>query len=327
LATTISTDNGKEVDNNTKVFNNGTIQTVTKAILEDGREKTNVVQSLLANTEFETKIDGNTTLRKTVTTRGEDGRETSSTIEAGTTAQGSTMHSIAVVDKTTGRVIKTEAESQLNNSVVTIRENGIVQTNAKAQTEDGKEVSIVAEAQSNGASDYALKLTDTQGKENTIIATSNVKGANTLIKSDGSIQMGVKVENRDIKIVALPNAEAQHIVSYTTPEGRAIITKVSTHIVGPQTTIETNGDVTTTVESKQNVGDKEQNIRISAVTTKDGKTLTQFGHVLKDGSIEIIGTTVSPDTPFDAGNRVKMEEINGEFQIRVITDVRSELKF
>ncbi|MDF1884453.1 tandem-95 repeat protein, partial [Sulfurimonas sp. SAG-AH-194-C21] len=316
LQTVVQMDDGSQRDTISKIFINGTFQTTSTLTDSNGVVKTNILQSFLTDVAIETKADGTTLVNKTTTL--EDA--SSSTVEGRITVDGYAVYSVTNTNNE-GLEVETEATSQLNNSVITMREDGAVQINAQAKTLDGDTLLMVAEAQVDGTAKHLLKIIKSDGTEILISAISKVPGAKTIIASDGSITTYVTFETTQVEVSAFPNGQAQHIVRYN-----GFVSTVISKLAGANTVIEPNGDVITQSEVTIILNGETVDVIAKAITRKNGETLTEFERVLEDGTLKTISTTVSSQTPFEAGNTVTIED-DGELKIKVRTKLTRELVF
>jgi hypothetical protein len=267
--------------------------------LEDGTDTTKV-------------NDINVTTENNTTTTSLNISETL-TVKTQEDTNGTVSHDIIV----NGKEIK--ATSQIVGSVAEFTSNGVHTTYSDST------VNLEVNASLDGKATHVLT---TNGKTTT--ATSEFVGATTLIKRD-SISNKVEIEtsvaidvNTTIKVTAREDGTAEHSVTKGTKE-----TKATSTIAGASTKITSNGTVET---SAGDVPSSESGYTLKAkvVTDENGKTITSFVKVKDSDKTETpLGNTVTPTTPFEAGNNVQIEEISGTLYMKIeapLSDVNLEIE-
>jgi len=304
----------------TKVYTNGTSQTVSTKTDKDGNTKSVVIQSLVSDTTTNTAKDGVTTTQRT---------KDDVTVKASATKDGTSEHKVDIVGAN-GEIIETKATSNVNNSAVTILEDGSIQTNATTTTADQKTIVVIVEGKTDGRSSHLLELTDKSG--NTVItkATSDIKGAQTVISKNGNIATSAtfKEEGKeDIQLSVEANADgsATHKVMQNGVE-----TKATSLITGAKTSMAENGKITTEAQSanKLIINGQEYIVKGVVVTLPNGESYTEFEKVnVITGEKLALEKTVSDTTPFEAGNDATLTEQDGLLKLEINTKVTRDILF
>jgi hypothetical protein len=161
------------------------------------------------------------------------------------------------------------------------------------------------------------------GKET--VAISKLE-ATVDIKLDKSVETKADINTTQISVIAKPDGTAEHTV--TLQSGK--ISKATSDIVGAKTEIKISGEVET-MAGDVNATESGYTIKAVAITKVDGTTLTRFIKVntADETDITILGNTVTPTTPFEAGNNVQIEEISGTLYMKIeapLSDVNLEIE-
>ena len=158
-------------------------------------------------------------------------------------------------------------------------------------------------------------------------ATSELAGANTVIKSSGEVDTNVSVPGGAtfLSTVADANGTAKHRVA-----GVGFVSKAEILLQGAHTLLKADG-ATTTVETKETqcvllhmlVYDKAK-----IITDLNGKTVTEFvKYNCSDDSESEKLMTSNITTPFAPNNDITLKKVNGAMRIIVVTPVTDNLKF
>jgi len=320
MNTKLENEDGSTESIDTKIYTNGTSQTVSTQTDKDGNTKSVVIQSLLSDTKTNTAKDGVTTTQRT---------KDNVTVKASATKEGLSEHKVDIVG-TNGEIIETKAISNVNNSAVTFLEDGSIQTNATTTTADKKTIVVVVEGKIDGRSSHLLELIDLSG--NTVItkATSEIKGAQTVVSKNGNIATSATLKEKgkgDIQLSVEANADgsATHKVLQNGVE-----TKATSLIAGAKTSMSENGKITTEAQSSNNliINGQEYIVKGIVVTLPNGESYTEFEKVnVKTGEKLELEKTVSDTTPFEAGNDATLTEQDGLLKLEINTKVTRDILF
>jgi len=316
----LNKEDGSTESINTKVYTNGTSQTVCSQTDKDGNIKSVIIQSLVSDTVTNTAKDGVVTTQRI---------KDNVMVKASTTKDGLSEHKVEFTDSS-GKKAETKATSNVNNSAVTILENGSIQTNATTKTEDEKILTIVVEGKVDGKSAHLLQITDKNGNSVVTKATSDIKGAQTVVSKSGSIVTSAMFkeegkEDTQLSVEANVDGSATHRVIQ-----HGLVTKVTSLIAGAKTSMSENGKVTTEAKSLKNiiVNAEEYSVKGIVVTLPNGESYTEFEKTnIKTGEKLEIERTVSETTPFEAGNDTTLTEEDGNLKLEIETKVTRDIIF
>jgi len=190
--------------------------------------------------------------------------------------------------------------------------NGTKKLDVNTTNENNQTIVIQAELPSDPTSGVKTKHKVTIGGKETV-AISKLE-ATVDIKSDKSVETKASKDTTDIVVTAKPDGTAEHTVKKD-----GIESKATSKIVGANTQIDENGTVETMagdVNTTQN--GVTYTIKAVAETKADGKTITKFVkvNVADETDVELIGNTVLPTTPFEAGTNVIIDNIGGTLYIK-----------
>ena len=299
---------GTHTDDSTQIFTNGTTQTTAKVTTLGGVTKTNIVQSLRVDSQTSVQDDGSVTSTSNVD---------NSEVTGSTTKEGQTIHKVSKIDSLTGKRITTQARSKINNSVITIRENGIIQTNAQLLNAAGENVATVVEASSDGTSKQVLQITKKDGSVIVSEVRSGLVGAQTVIEENGNVNTNIQV-NDTTTIKA--NLRADGTVKNSIKGLKT--TTVEPNIKGSSVNVTKNGSM----ETKSEVSRDGFTYQAVVTSDKDGKTETKFIKTnIATGEQSNISNTLTDKTPYDAGNSVEISDINGKIFIKTTAPLTDNL--
>jgi len=160
-------------------------------------------------------------------------------------------------------------------------------------------------------------------------AISEFVGAFTKIAKDanGDIEIVTSLNpdaNTSISVVASADGTAQHLVKKGT-----LTTVATTQLKGASTLIDSNANVTTTVNepSKDAVVDGETwKFEVVVRTDSNGKSVAKFQkHNIATDTLKDVANTFKPTTPLDVGNEVNIGNIDGVLYIQIKSSVSSDL--
>jgi uncharacterized protein YjiK len=229
-------------------------------------------------------------------------------IDGGTTASCSATEPIANISSGTN----TTATSGLTGTTSTTESDKEVLT-ATTTNNALENITIKAELPTDSTSEIKTKHSVTIGTKKTE-AISKLE-ATVDIKSDKSVETKASKDTTDIVVTAKPDGTAEHTV--TLPSN--VVSKATSNIIGANTVIDGNGTVETMagdVNTTQN--GVTYTIKAVAETKSDGKTITKFVKVntADETDVTVIGNTVLPTTPFEAGTNVIIDNIDGTLYIK-----------
>jgi len=316
----LNNEDGSTESIDTKVYTNGTSQTVLTKIDKDGNRKSVVIQSLVSDTKTNTAKDGVTTTQRT---------KDDVTVKASITKDGISEHKVDIIGAD-GEIIETKAISNINNSAVTILEDGSIQTNAITATADQKTIVVVVEGKTDGKSSHLLELTDQSGNRVITKATSDIKGAQTVVSKNGNIATSATLkeegkEDIQLSVEANTDGSATHKVMQN-----GIETKATSLISGAKTSMAENGKITTEAQSSNNliINGEEYIVKGVVVTLPNGESYTEFEKVnIITGEKLALEKTVSDTTPFEAGNDATLTEQDGLLKLEINTKVTRDILF
>ncbi|NCO02448.1 MAG: hypothetical protein GW906_11590 [Epsilonproteobacteria bacterium] len=224
---------------------------------------------------------------------------------------GRVSHKIKVGTKTT------EASSDINGSVVQITATGI-------QTKY-TDTSIVAQADATvtGQASHTLTVNGVSTK-----AISEAIGAYTAISKDsnGAVEIvtSIDINGESISVIAKEDGTAEHSVSVN-----GITSKAISKVAGTTTTIKADGEVETktpTTQASETIGGDVWIYETGTITDTTGKTVTRFQkRNTTTGAITSVQNTFAPETPYNAGSTVVIEEINSHTVIKTTFSLTTDM--
>ena len=223
---------------------------------------------------------------------------------------GTVSHRIEVGGKIT------EATSDINGSISQITATGIqtkyVDTNLIAEVN----------ATVTGQASHTLTVNTVTTK-----AIFETIGASTVMSKDtnGSVQIvtSTVVNGASISVTAKEDGTAEHSV-----EVNGVISKATSKVAGATTTVKADGEVETsaaTTNADETIGSDVWTYEAVVKTDRTGKTLTMFQKRNTTGVITSIQNTFKPDTPYNAGSSVVIEEINGKTYFKTTASVTTDM--
>jgi hypothetical protein len=216
-----------------------------------------------------------------------------------------------------------EASSELEGT--TTQENpetGDITTKVSTNNENNEDIEIEVVAKTNGdvKASHSLK---TDGKETK--AESELPNTKTTIKADKSVETTATLNSNgaEIKITAKPDGSATHEVKL----GETISQALS-EIKGAKTYVNAEGEVETSVSPENYVDPKGYSIKAVVLTNKEAQSFSGFVKEY-NGIVQETQPTVSADTPFEAGNTIRVYEdsTDSKLKLEVETDVTRKLQF
>jgi len=198
----------------------------------------------------------------------------------------------------TGTTFTTESDKEVMTATVTNNDNENITIKVELPTDSNSEIKT---------------------KHSVTISTKKTEAISKLeatvdIKSDKSVETKASKDTTDIVVTAKPDGTAEHTVTLS----GNVVSKATSNIIGANTVIDENGTVETMagdVNTTQN--GVTYTIKAVAETKADGKTITKFVKVNNNtNDVELIGNTVLPTTPFEAGTNVIIDNIDGTLYIK-----------
>jgi hypothetical protein len=281
---------------------NGTAENVVTIKKDNG--DTYDVRVSSQDTGINTNInkDGEVTISK-ATTSGE--------IKALVSLDGLIQHVVQL------GTVQTKAQSSVPDTEVEIQTNGSVITTSRVVNTSGSVVKIDITGQTDGLAVHTMNI----GSDSTT-ASIKVTGAQTLIDSLGNINTSVDTGNVQIVVSASQDGTSAHKVTFS-----GQVTQATSDIVGADTSVESDGSVTTTASVSKTISGSQFVIKLTVVTDNDGRSRSKFVKQLSTGESIEIQNTVDDTTPFDAGNKISIKEQSGVLIIEVETSVSTPLVF
>ena len=272
--------------------------------------------------QAKSSIEGaNTVVTSTgVETSFDDSSNSGINTEVVTNIDGETEHMLMIAGQTT------KATSMIVGSTTTITMDKTnkpkVITTVETTNTNNQLVEIEVDANSDGSSLHKLDV-------NGVItqAISEIIGAQTTIKSNGEVET-VSPLNSDntveANVVANPNGNAIHEV-----KGINFDTLATFKIIGARTVIKESKEVETEVSLKTSMCQTQtEYIIVDVITDEEGKTLTKFNKYscTDDSFVETINTTEN-EQMFEADNKVEVEQMNTEVEIKITTPLDDNIQF
>jgi hypothetical protein len=237
-------------------------------------------------------------------------------IDGGTTANCSATIPIGVISNH----IQSTGVSALLGTITT-SENDKDVLSATTINTGGTTITIKAELPTNANSTIRTQHSITIGGKKTE-AISKLE-ATVDIKSDKSVETKADINTTQISVIAKPDGTAEHTV--TLQSGK--ISKATSDVIGATTEIKENGTVET-MAGDVNATEVGYTIKALAITQPNGTTITRFIKVntADETDITILGNTVTPTTPFEAGNNVEIKDIDGTLYIKTSAPLDANLE-
>ena len=209
--------------------------TVVKTVTDQGEElqKTQTIGDTTVSTKVEINNNGTSavtfvsknatttkkaaivTMKPNVTINSnEDGSidieySTESTeVQAQISSTGSTIHSVKTKDAN-GEDVETQATSQYDGTIVSLLEDGTVQTKVNEENEDGTQTLISVSSTIDGKATHFLKITK-DGVATISKTTSEIAGATTTITEEG--QVATQASNASNKGTVITNKDGTNTV-------------------------------------------------------------------------------------------------------------------
>ena len=237
--------------------------------------------------------------------------------EIDTNTSGQTLHRL----EKDGVITQATSEIVGSNTLIMNDENGApkISTSIETTNTNNQLLEIVVDANSDGSAEHKLIYNGVEIK-----ATSKIPGANTTIKSDGEIETNSALDdNTQSYAIAKPDGSVEHEVKTSEFD-----TKATFNIVGATTIINQNREVQTTLSMKNSMClTKSEYVLIKVVTDINGETLTSYDkfYCNDDSLIETINTALSQS--FEPDNKVEVNQINGEVETKVTTQLNQSIQF
>ncbi|MGA1940680.1 immunoglobulin-like domain-containing protein [Arcobacter sp. YIC-310] len=213
---------------------------------------------------------------------------------------------------TTSSGVDTQTKSSFDSSILNTVESIVSQGSIKSIVEVAQKI-VNVYLNTDGTTKSTLQTsTGLASLENKNVgSTTNVEDDGDIVSSNSDDTIRLKLNN---------DGSVTHEVVNNT------VSKTSTatsSVEGSSVKSDKDGNVETTSEVK-----KDGFIYKAVVTTnKEGQTMTKFVRVdLSSGEQNNIDNTVSPNTPFQAGNEVEISEIDGSLYIKTTTPLDGSLE-
>ncbi|MEA3352924.1 MAG: Ig-like domain-containing protein [Campylobacterota bacterium] len=303
-----------QVSTKLEINTNGTsVSTVISIDNETGESKSSAVTSFIPLAP-QVQEDGSVSILN---------KDTTAIVKA----DGTTEHTVGIIDEETNTLLTTKATSKVDNTVVSILDNGTVQTKVKQTTDSGDEIVSVVDGRSDGQAIHLLKVTDSNGVEIVTKATSDILGAQTTIEEDGSIATKVtSKENVELAVEVNPKGQATHKISVTKEDGTLVVSKATSNIKGAATTITEKGNIETSASPFQ-YAMEGKSIEAVVDTLSNGEAYTRFEITdIATGKIET-KNTLNNTSSFEEGNSATIKEEDGKFILEIETKVTKILEF
>jgi hypothetical protein len=311
----------KQVDSKIEINTNGILAaTIKRSELSSGTSKSMAIVSTKPNSNVKVDRDGSVEVSDS-----EDGINFSATLSA----DGSAIHKIEITDED-GNSIVTKSQTSTKDSVVTILDDGSVQTKSKVTQDDNSEVLAVVEGKSDGKATHILKLSDSYGESVTVKSSSEIPGAQTTISEDGGISTTATTKDsagQEVRCVVQASIDGRqiHTVSAKDTSGNDISSSATSEIKGATTLIESTGNIKTSATPKEfTISGKK--IEAIVDTLPNGEAYTRFEITdLSTGEAEKRETI--KDGSFEPGNGANIRESDGKVLIDVTTKVTKKIVF
>jgi hypothetical protein len=221
---------------------------------------------------------------------------------------GPASHTLSVDD------MNLSASSDLNGSIVEIVDNGV------KTSYEGTDINATAESKIEGVTIHTLKV---NGK--TIQATSYARQSQTTISKDtnGSVIVTTnsQIGDTNVTVVAKEDGTAEH----TLKNSAGVESKATAKINGAKTVVDTEGNVET--KAGDTAGTPPYILRAIAITQPNGKTITKFiwENANDESDTILIGNTMTPDTPYEAGTKVIIDTVDSKLFIKTTAPLNDDL--
>lgn len=314
ISSTSETDENT-ISNKVELNNNGTsVATFVSTDKQDDTTKSAAITSFKTDVATDVHEDGSVDITST-------DEETDIQVKASIDAQGATTHSRTFKDEN-GEDVTTTASSQMDQSVVSLLEDGTVQTKASKDNGDGSKFMVAVNANTDGHSTHLVKVTDANGEELVTKATSNRAGAVTTVSEDGDVETSSTVNGNVVSASASSDGRAEHSVSV----GGGVKSRATSDIKGASTIIKEAGNVETTATPRLFTM-SGKTIEAVINTLPNGESYTSF--VLTDIATGVVTTleTTNDSTSFEAGNTANVSEEEDELKFNVNSKVTRKLVF
>jgi len=300
----------------------------------DGKEVVVSFESELAGTTTDINADGSLETKASV-----GDTEVSTTISADGQTQSSVV--IQVVDADgVSQDVELKTSSQLPGAQTTLAKDGSVETTLSTKVEATDANNVIQEidvelsvaGDVNGEATHTIVARDTNGD---VLfetkATSELKGAETKITAEGSLETTANITNdngevSELKIETSINGNTVHTVSVTDANGEVVNSLATSKIQGASTVIKEEGKIETKAQPQVF---KIEGKKIEAIvdTLPNGEAYTRFEITdLVTGEVELQETT-QEGSSFESGNAAVITEVDGVLKLSVDTKVTKPLTF
>ncbi|NCO00753.1 MAG: hypothetical protein GW906_02845, partial [Epsilonproteobacteria bacterium] len=155
-------------------------------------------------------------------------------------------------------------------------------------------------------------------------AISELSKAEVQFTADGGVETTLTNGGESIAVKANADGTAEHLVTVN-----GVTTKATSNVVGATTMIKTNGNVETaapTTQADEIIGSDTWVHEALVKTDANGKTVTTFQkRNTTTDEVTDAKNTFDPQTPYNAGSTVVIEEINGKTYIKTTAEVTTNL--